>query len=291
MKTISIGDVTIDNIWEAGGPYRPPEEVYPDITPEIIDRHRPWMIESCMEEATGFLVFAFQSYLIRTPRHTILVDCCVGEDKERPHRPNWHMKKWPWMANLLAAGVTPEEIDFVMCTHLHVDHVGWNTQLKDGRWVPTFPNARYIFSAAEYEYWKEAIADQDWIRDAFNDSVLPVVEAGRADLVADDHEIDTGLWLAPAPGHTPGAVVLNLESGGDKAIFTGDMMHHALQVPEPQLSTIFCSDPVQSAKTRTEFVQNNADTGNLILPAHFPGESAGRIVSQGDCCMFEFEKP
>ena len=138
MKTKTIGDVTIDSIWEFGGPYRDASEIYPDITPEIIARHRPWMIESCMEEATDLLVFAFQSFLIRTPDHTILVDCCVGEDKERPLRPAWHRKKWPWMANLLAAGVTPEDIDFVMCTHLHVDHVGWNTQLKDGRWVPTF---------------------------------------------------------------------------------------------------------------------------------------------------------
>ncbi len=289
MKTKTIGDVTIDSIWEFGGPYRDASEIYPDITPEIIARHRPWMIESCMEEATDLLVFAFQSFLIRTPDHTILVDCCVGEDKERPLRPAWHRKKWPWMANLLAAGVTPEDIDFVMCTHLHVDHVGWNTQLKDGRWVPTFPNARYIFAASEYDYWKGVLAEQDWIRDAFNDSVLPVVEAGRADLVANDHEIVKGAWLAPAPGHTPGGVVLNLESGGDKAIFTGDMMHHAIQVPEPQLSTIFCTDAELSAKTRTAFVENNADTGTLIVPAHFGGETAGRIVSQGDCCMFEFE--
>ena len=290
MKTKQFGDVTIDSIFESGGPYRDPLEVYPDATPEIVDRHRSWMVPNLMVEETGFLILAFQSYLIRTPRCTILVDTCVGEDKNLPYRPSWNQRKWPYMDNLRAAGVSPEEIDFVMCTHLHVDHVGWNTQLRDGRWVPTFPNARYLFGKTEYDYWKGAIAGQDWVRDAFNESVLPIVEAGRADLVAGDHEIDTGLTLEPAPGHTPGGVILNLRSGGDNAVFTGDMMHHALQVPEPQLSTIFCSDPVQSAKTRTAFIESNADTGTLILPAHFPGESVGHIVSHGDHCMFEFDE-
>ncbi len=289
MKTQRIGETTIDSIHEYSGPYRDPLEMYPDATPEIIDRHKHWMVPDCLDADSGELILAFQSYLIRTPRYTILVDGCVGEDKERPLRPNWHRQKWPWMANLRAAGVTPEHIDFVMCTHLHVDHVGWNTVLDDGRWVPTFPNARYLFGATEYEYWKNEIADQEWIRDAFNDSVLPVVEAGRADLVSSDHEFADGLWLEPTPGHTPGAVCMNLQSGSDKAIFTGDMMHHAIQVPEPQLSSMFCTDPALSAATRKGFIDANADTGNLILPAHFPGESVGRIVDAGNgVCMFDF---
>ena len=291
MQPKTVGEVTVTAIVEHAGPYRDPLEVYPTLTPEIVARHRAWMVPDCMEGDSGKLIFAFQSFVIRLKGLTVLVDACVGEDKERPHRPNWHRKKWPWMDNLRAAGVAPEDIDVVMCTHLHVDHVGWNTRLVDGRWVPTFPNARYVFAETEFRHWESCYREpeQDWIRDAFEDSVLPVVEAGKADLVATDHEIAAGLWLEHTPGHTPGAVCLNLQSGGDRAVFCGDLMHHPLQVPEPQLHTIFCLDPALSSATRTAFVERHADTGTLIMPAHFADETAGRIVDEGGQCRFRFD--
>jgi glyoxylase-like metal-dependent hydrolase (beta-lactamase superfamily II) len=168
-----------------------------------------------------------------------------------------------------------------MCTHLHIDHVGWNTKLQNGRWVPTFPNANYLFHSKEYEYWEQEHKNKEWARGPFIDSVLPVVEAGRATMVAGDHEIDAGLWLEHTPGHTPGAVCLHVEDSGEHGIFCGDLMHHPLQVPEPQWSSIFCEDPHQSRETRMAFVDKHAETETMVLPAHFGGVGGGHIVGGG----------
>lgn len=276
---IRIGSAAVDGVLEWAGSYRDPLEMYPDATREAVERHRGWLEPDSLDPESGALVMAFQSYLLRTDRLTILVDTCVGNDKNRPLRPNWHRRNWPWMDNLRACGVTPEEIDVVLCTHLHTDHVGWNTRLEDGRWTPTFPNARYLFHEKEYAYWQREYRDQEWLRDAFEDSVLPVVEAGRAVMVAGDHEIDHGLFLEPAPGHTPGAVCLHLKDGGQHAVFCGDLMHHPLQVPEAQWSSIFCTDPDLSRRTRMAFVDRFAETDSMVLPAHFVG--GGRIVGGG----------
>lgn len=283
-----LGDVHVQSVVERAGPYRDPLEMYPKATPEIVERHVPWMAPDCFDADQGVMIFAFQSFVLRTKRQTILIDTCVGNDKDRPGRPDWHRQNWPWMDNLRAAGVAPEEIDVVMCTHLHVDHVGWNTKLDDGRWVPTFPNARYIFGRTEYDHWSAIYKDEAWMTAAFEDSVVPVMESGQAVLVDNGHEIDSGLWLEEEPGHTPGSVCLHVASKDDRAVFTGDMMHHAIQVPEPQLSSIFCWDPEQSATTRAAFLDRHADTGTMLFPAHFPGKTAGTVVRQGDGLMFNF---
>lgn len=276
---IRVGGAAVDGVLEWAGSYRDPLEMYPDATREAVERHRGWLEPGSLDPESGALIMAFQSYLLRTDRLTILIDTCVGNDKNRPLRPNWHRRNWPWMDNLRACGVTPEEIDIVLCTHLHTDHVGWNTRLEDGRWRPTFPNARYLFHEKEYAYWQREYRNQEWLRDAFEDSVLPVVEAGRAVMVAGDHEIDHGLFLEPAPGHTPGAVCLHLKDGGEHAVFCGDLMHHPLQVPEAQWSSIFCTDPELSRQTRMAFVDRFAETDSMVLPAHFIG--GGRIVGGG----------
>ena len=288
MTDFQIGDAAVDGVLEWAGIYRDPLEMYPDATQEAVDAHRDWLVPHSLDPETGRLIMAFRSYLIRTPRLTILVDTCVGNDKERPLRPNWHRQNWPWLDNLRAHGVTPEDIDVVMCTHLHTDHVGWNTRLDDGRWVPTFPNAKYLFHSKEFDYWEEEYRRQEWIKDAFIDSVLPVVEAGKAVMVAGDHEIDSGLWLEGTPGHTPGAVCLNMQNSGGHAVFCGDLMHHPLQVPESQWSTIFCTDPDLSRETRMAFVDRFAETDSLILPAHFANKGGGRIVGTGDRPIFRF---
>jgi glyoxylase-like metal-dependent hydrolase (beta-lactamase superfamily II) len=290
MQTKRLGDIEISTIAEYTGSYRDPLDMFPDATAELVDHHRGWLEPGCIDPDNGMLILAFQSYLVRTGRHTILVDGCVGEDKNRPERPSWHRQKWPWMANLRAAGIAPEEIDIVMCTHLHVDHVGWNTRLEDGKWVPTFPNASYLFGETEYRYWESCYKELSWLRDAFEDSVLPVMEAGKVTLVASDHEIEAGLTLEPIPGHTLGQVALNAEGGGARAIMCGDLFHHALQVPEPHLNSIFCVDGELSARTRTEFVDRHVDTDTLILPAHFPGETAGHIRDVGGERRFIFDE-
>lgn len=278
--TLQIGDIRVDSVEEFEGPYRDPLEMYPDADATLLDAHRHWMAPRFLDPATGLLVFSFRSFLIRTGRLNILVDTCVGNDKHRPHRDVWHQQNFPWMDNLHAHGISPDEIDIVMCTHLHVDHVGWNTQLRDGSWVPTFPNANYLFHEQEYAFWEAEHQKQEWITDAFEDSVLPVVSAGQATMVKADHEVDNGIWIEPSPGHTPGHVSLNVRQGDSHGVFCGDMMHHPLQIPESQLYSIFCEDPVQSVATREAFIDRHADTDTMILAAHFPGPDtgAGHIV-------------
>lgn len=272
---LQIGDIRVDSVLEYEGLYRTPEELYPAATPDLVDSHRGWMEPFYMDSASGRMIIAFRSFLIRTGGLTILVDGCVGNDKNRPLRPEWHHKTFPWMDNLRAHGVAPEEVDYVMCTHLHVDHVGWNTKLENGRWVPTFPNAKYLFHETEYAFWEAEHAGQDWIRDAFEDSVLPVVSAGQVEMVKADHQIADGIVLEPSPGHTPGHVSLNVAQGNARGVFCGDMMHHPIQVSEPQLYSVFCSDQQQSCATRADFVDRHADTDTLVLPAHFRGKDTG----------------
>ena len=278
--TLLIGEARVDSVLEFEGPYRYPQEMYPGADDTLVDRHRGWLEPRYLDPATGQLVFSFRSFLIRSGGLTILVDTCVGNDKNRPHRDVWHRRKFPWMDNLNALGVMPEEIDVVMCTHLHVDHVGWNTRLENGRWMPTFPNASYLFHVKEYDFWEAEYRNQEWLRDAFEDSVLPVISAGQATMVKGDHEIGAGIWIEPSPGHTPGHVSLNVRQGDAHGVFCGDMMHHPIQVPEPALYSIFCHDPVQSCSTRESFIDRHADTPTVVLPAHFPGPGTGggRIV-------------
>ena len=288
MKTRSCGACRIASVEESTVPFRTPADIFPDATDALVAPHLSWMLPEFMDAASRKLLFSFQSFVVRTPRLTILVDACIGNHKDRPGRPAWHRQNFPYMANLAAAGVTPDEIDIVMCTHLHIDHVGWNTQLVDGRWVPTFPNARYVFSETEYRHWESMLGASDVGDNVFNDSVLPVVKAGRADLVRDDHEIDHGIVLEPTPGHTPGHVALRLDSEGDTALFTGDLFHHPLQIHEPQLSSSVCTDPDLSRRSRYDFLHKYADSGALVVPAHFTGAGVGEIKSAGDGWRFDF---
>lgn len=288
MKPLSIGAFSVRSVLEHAGPTLTPDVMFPASTPEAIAEHMDWMAPTHFDVASGKIIAAFQSYVVQTPHHTILIDTCVGEDKERDN-PNFHMKKWPWMDNLATLGLTPADIDIVMCTHLHPDHVGWNTQLLDGRWVPTFPNAKYVFARDEYHHWEqESAKGAKRVGLTFIDSVLPVMEAGQAVLVDSDHEIETGLWLEPTPGHSPGHVIVNVESRGERGAFTGDLMHHPVQVPHPEWSTCFCWDLEMSAATRKQYVDGFTDSGTLILPAHFAGNTAGHIINKGGTSAFSF---
>ena len=227
------------------------------------------------------VILCIQSYVIKTSHHTILVDTCVGNHKSRPARPSWHMQNSPFIEELGSVGVHPEEVDFVLCTHLHVDHVGWNTKLLDGRWVPTFPNAKYIFSRNEFELWAARYEKGETVPVplVYEDSVLPIVEAGQAIIVEDTHQIDDGMWLEPAPGHTPGHVMLNLKSGEETALMSGDVIHHPLQLIRPEWSSRACEDPHLSAVSRTKMLERVADTNTLLCPAHFGSPTMGHVIS------------
>ena len=279
-----IGEFQISRVVEGEGPLFDAQTFLPDSTPDVIEANADWLIPQYIDPDSGQLILAIQSYIVRTPRHTILVDTCVGNDKPRPMRPMWDMMNGPYLADLAVAGVQPEEVDFVLCTHLHVDHVGWNTRLVDGRWVPTFPNAKYIFAKKEYDFWETRHREgtQGPVPNVYDDSVLPVMEAGQAVLVDMDHQIGDGMWFEPAPGHTDGNVVVNLQSNDAAAVLSGDVMHHPLQLVRPEWSSRACEDRALSATTRRALIERYADTDTLMAPAHFASPSMGHIVSKGD---------
>jgi len=288
MNAWNFGDIAVRRVVEEEGPLLPPTVLYPDAG-EAIEAHRHWLEPSLLDPASGFLVMSFHSFVIRGAHHIIVVDTCGGNDKPRPRKERYHMNSHPYLENLAATGVAPADVDVVLCTHLHVDHVGWNTRLVDGRWVPTFPNAKYLFGRVEWEFWEREYRSLAYTEDPYyEDSILPVVEAGQAEFVDSDYQIDDGVWLAPTPGHTPGHLALHIESAGRRAVMSGDLMHTALQCAEPDLSSCFCIDPALSASTRRAFLEHHADTDTLIMPAHFPSPSVGLIKPAGAAFRFAF---
>ena len=220
MRTsFGVDDMTIHRIVEQENGFTPVLEFLPGLSRELLEENRSWMEPAALDPETDKLVLCFQSYVVKTPHHTVLVDSCIGNDKIRPARDAWNRKTDDhYMRALAAAGVSVDDIDFVMCTHLHADHVGWNTRLQNGRWVPTFPNARYLFSRKEYDYWAGEHAKSRV--EPFADSVLPVIEAKRADLVSSEHALDDHVRLMPTPGHTPDHFAVCVGRGSDAAVLT-----------------------------------------------------------------------
>ena len=279
--TFSVGDLTIHRVIEQETSFVPALEMLPGLTPEVLAENRSWMRQARALDQQDVLLLCFQSYVVKTPHHTILVDSCIGNDKPRPNRPKWNMKTDDtYLRGLSAAGFAVDDIDFVMCTHLHVDHVGWNTRLENGRWVPTFPKAHYVFAKQEFDYWTEQNAKAEV--PPFADSVLPVVEANRHELVGNDHQIGDHVRILPTPGHTPGHIAIAMGRGKDDAVFSGDLMHSPLQTLYPELSIKFDVDPAAAAKTRRGFLERYCDTDTLCCTAHFPSPSVGKIKRKGN---------
>lgn len=234
----------------------------------------PWLAGTFVDDA-GYLLQRIQCLVVELNGTRIVVDTCVGNDKDRTN-PGWHHLQLPFLDDLAAAGFPAPSIDAVVCTHLHVDHVGWNTTLVDGNWVPTFPNARYVFTQPEFDYWQATSSpDGD---DIFSDSVAPVANAGRADLVPVDHQLVDGVRLDSTPGHTPGHVSVVIESAGQRAVITGDMIHTPVQIATVELSSAFDFDQDAAADTRRRFLSRYADD-TLVIGTHWGGAGAGRIRS------------
>ena len=251
---------------------------FPDFDRKALEPHLHWLCPKHYDRESGRIPMSVHSWVIRTERHTIVIDTCLGNNKARPRFQEAHMLNTRYLERLAAIGVRPEDVDYVLCTHLHVDHVGWNTRLENGRWVPTFPNARYVFSKAEYEVAACGAADNktaEYIRNTFDDFVLPVVEFGKASLVDGVHEMLDCLVLRPAPGHTPGHVRIELRSKGNVGVFAGDMLHSPIQVPLWQWSSIADWDRALSTKSRRELLEFCVAENALLLSGHF--EDVGRI--------------
>jgi glyoxylase-like metal-dependent hydrolase (beta-lactamase superfamily II) len=231
--------------------------------------------------ADGRVIMSVHSFIVDTGGMRLLVDTCIGNDKRRGI-PGWNMRQSPFVQQLAEVGHPVESIDRVVCTHLHVDHVGWNTRLVDGKWRPTFPNARYLFGREEYAHWRETRDDQ--AREVMQDSVQPVVDAGLVDLVESDHLIAEGIRLESTPGHTPGHVSVRIESQGEHAVITGDLLHHPAQCAHPEWRSSADDDPALAQRTRRSFLAGCADASppTLVLGTHFATPTAGRIVRDGD---------
>jgi glyoxylase-like metal-dependent hydrolase (beta-lactamase superfamily II) len=278
--TFKAGDATIHRIIEMEVGFTPALEFLPNLTKDVLDANRSWMHPAALD-ANDNLVLCFQSYVVKTGKHNILIDSCVGNDKERTARPLWHKKKDDaFMRGLAAAGLTLNDIDFVLCTHLHVDHIGWNTRLENGRWVPTFPKARYIFSKTELDFWLDEAKKTDLPQ--IVDSVIPIVEAKACDVVTSDHSLNDLITLIPTPGHTIDHYAVTLGKGGKDAVFTGDLIHTPLQALHPELAMRVDYNPAQGIASRKRFLETYCDTNTLCCFAHFPSPSKGYVKRWGD---------
>lgn len=284
MDDWAIGDIRVTRILETCSALATPFEWFPDCTDAALEPHLHWLMPRLISPVTGRLVIPIQAFLVRTSRHTILIDSCVGNDKTCDFFPEWHHRNDnTFLQRLAMAGVTPEQVDYVLCTHLHTDHCGWNTRLMDGRWVPTFPNARYVMARRELD--AEASAGTNSNR--YRESVLPIVEAGRAVVVDMDFELDDEVRLEPTPGHSPGHVAIGLRSRDTRGVVSGDLMHWPMQCIYPDWNLRYDVDPEQARRTRWAFLDSCADDGSIVMTSHFPLPSVGRISRRGSSFWFE----
>ena len=254
--------------------------ILPQATNEEI-RRLPWLIPHFATDE-GRLKMSIHSLVVETPKHRIVIDTGLGNDKEGRGVPTWNKRNAPYLETMKEAGFPPESIDTVLCTHLHVDHVGWNTRLVGGHWVPTFAKARYLFGRTEYEHWRDHSDTPDKLA-VFNDSVKPIVDAGKAEIIAGDGRLTDEITLIPTPGHSPGHMSVHIASEGEEALLTGDVAHHPCQMAHLDWSSTADSDPGQSAETRRQLFSRFADTPTLLIGGHY---NAGHI--RRDAGAFKF---
>jgi glyoxylase-like metal-dependent hydrolase (beta-lactamase superfamily II) len=276
MRSWTVGDITVTSVVEVEGP-APAGFLFRDVSPEVVAARHGWARGTFVDD-DGMLLTTVQALVVSAAGRTIVVDTCIGNDKERDV-PAWNRLQVPFLERFREAGFDRSTVDAVVCTHLHVDHVGWNTMLVDGEWRPTFPESRYVFAGPEYRHWS---AEPHRLRAEHDDSIEPVVAAGLVDLVDVDAQLAPGVTLVPTPGHTPGHCSVRLESSGETALVTGDFMHHAVQVAAPEWCSRFDTDPALGERTRREFIEEHADGDLLVIGTHFGGAGSGRIVSTDD---------
>jgi glyoxylase-like metal-dependent hydrolase (beta-lactamase superfamily II) len=292
MPSCKVGDVKITRILERSGFGSEPGTTFIGWKPEFAEKYKDVMEPAHYDPSSGRLLLTIHSWLIQTPKHTIILDTATGNAKPRPYSAKFNMLDEPYLPRLAIAGVVPQDVDYVICTHIHADHVGWNTVLKDGKWVPTFPNAKYLFSRAEIEHWKPSgpggsLPHRGQI---FIDSVQPVIDAGQAVIFDGEHRLTDELHLVPAPGHAPGQFVAELSSKGQHAIFSADVVHYPVQVYEPQISIYIDTDIEQARQSRLRIFQRCVDLNALIFPSHFGRPHAGRIERRGDGFAFAVDE-
>lgn len=278
VQSFAIGNVRVTKVVDSLEPTSP-RFLYLDKQRSDFDPHLEWLQPHFLNTENNILL-SIHTFLIRTTHHTILIDTCIGNDKEAPAFPQWTGRKGSYLQDLAAIGCAPEAVDYVFCTHMHIDHTGWNTRLQDGRWVPTFPKATYLFNKREWEHWQAAqdAVDQAVVRQ----NIRPIIEAGQVEWVENAWGIDDAVTLIPTPGHTPGHCSVQLRAQGQTAIITGDMMVHPVQIAEPQWRQRADTDKALAIATRTRFIDQHCDTDTLILGTHFNTPTGVYIVSAGE---------
>lgn len=306
MQPIALGDFTIRKFVESTGNMAVPAMAFEGMRPEKLAELSRVMDPRC-GEGNGMIYISMHTFVLQTGRLNILIDTCNGNDKTRSGvMAGMNMLSHDYLGNLAALGLKPEDIDVVMCTHLHSDHVGWNTRLENGVWVPTFPNARYLMSELDVTYYGGLPPDHPQYpltRECYDDSVLPVLNSGQAELVRTGHvverEIGNGVWMEGFPGHTPGNMVIHAQCNAGHghghrpghAIFSGDVFHHPLQIQDPTFHINADDDPEAGLRTRRHFIETFADTGTILLAAHFPEPTAGTVVRRDGGTVFKFLEP
>lgn len=281
-----VGDVLVTRIVETAPVVSPVTLMFPDEDDSLLKPHLDWLNPHFLN-ADGQMLVAWQCFVVETPDRRILVDTCIGNDRKR-YFDIFNDMHNPFLEDLRRAGYPPESIDTVLCTHLHYDHVGWNTHLVDGKWIPTFPNARYLFGKVEWDYMIGLADSGDWQHAGHvPDSLLPIMEAGLADLIETDHQVCEQIRLFATPGHTPGHVSVHIESHSEVAVITGDIMHHPLQMAIPDKQCVFDHDQVEACCTRRSFLGRYQDSAALVIGSHFPEPTAGHVRSDETVWRFE----
>jgi glyoxylase-like metal-dependent hydrolase (beta-lactamase superfamily II) len=286
-----LGKMKVKTVGEGEG-MMPMQVALPGVTGEDLAELKRWYWSKELSQDPHAAVFHIdvRSYVLQLDGMNVLIDTCCGNDKQRSV-PWADRLQTEWLLNLARAGLEPADMHLVLCTHLHADHVGWNTRLENGRWVPTFPNARYVFSRKDYEFFGRQTHEAH-NREAYIDSVLPVVEAGLADIVESNRcvhrEIEDGIWLEDAAGHSPGSVVVNARRGGSQAAFTGDVIHHPIQLVRPDIAFFADESPAEACATRQRLLAQYADNGTVLFPAHFSDPPSGRVYRAKRHFCYEF---
>ncbi len=280
MHKWQIGDVRITQLVELTTASLGPH-LLPQATPEVLGAI-DWMHPFTDDD--NRLLLSIHSLIVESQGQTVMVDTCIGNDKERNY-PRWNHMQSDFLERFAAEGFSTDGVDTVLCTHMHVDHVGWNTRLVDGRWEATFPNADYLFAEDEWNHWRE---EEQEYGPVIEDSVQPIFDAGKAVLVGQAHQVTDEIRLEPTPGHTPGHVSIHITSQGEEAVITGDMIHHPCQIKHPDWSSLADHDGDMAAHTRSGFVERYSDRPVLIIGTHFAGPTAGRIVKDGGSFRLDY---
>lgn len=289
LEQLRAGQAVVTCIPDMANVAWPAKAIFSGLSREDLEAAAQRSPAGTVDLAGDTVALSFNCYVIETPHYVALIDGGIGDGKERPHRPAWHRRETRFLDTLQAIGISLERVDIVINTHLHADHVGWNTRREGETWRPTFPNARYVVAEAELAHWTnvhEASADGNTLHGAFADSVLPIIQSVGFEAVASDAEVVAGLSLRSAPGHSPDMVVVALDTNEGEVLFLADAVHHPLQLGDDGIVCNFCEDPVQARATRLDLLGKAAAAGTVLAPYHFPAPVFGRLTAEAASFRF-----